>query len=38
MKKVLLFLICISAIALGACGVKSDLARPDGSLRDYPVY
>lgn len=37
MKKVMLILLgCL--LILGACGVKSDLARPNGPLRDYPVY
>ena len=37
MKKVLFVLLgCL--LILGACGVKSGLSRPDGPLRDYPVY
>ena len=36
MKKIVLILIC--AFMLCACGVKSDLSRPNGPLRDYPVY
>ena len=36
MKKIVLFLLC--AFMLCACGVKSDLSRPNGALRDYPVY
>lgn len=37
MKKVLIVLLgCL--LVLGACGVKSNLSRPDGPLRDYPVY
>ena len=36
MKKVLLLLLCV--FILGACGVKSNLERPTGPLRDYPLY
>ncbi len=36
MKKIVLLLLC--AFVLCACGVKSDLSRPNGPLRDYPVY
>ena len=38
MKKILLFLICVSTLVIAGCGVKSGLTRPDGPLRDYPVY
>ena len=37
MKKMILILLGCAFI-LGACGVKSNLSRPDGPLRDYPVY
>ena len=37
MKKIVIVLLgCL--LVLGACGVKSSLSRPDGPLRDYPVY
>ena len=37
MKKIVIVLLgCL--LVLGACGVKSNLSRPDGPLRDYPVY
>ena len=39
MKKIILGILCISILALAACGVKSDLRRPDSSFpRSYPVY
>lgn len=37
MKKVIFILLgCV--LVLAACGVKSDLSRPSGPLRNYPVY
>lgn len=38
MKKILLILVCLCAVAMAGCGVKSDLERPAGPLRNYPVY
>ncbi len=37
MKKFVLFFMCLCMLALGGCGVKSGLSRPDGPLRNYPV-
>ena len=39
MKKTLLGILLIITLAVSACGVKSELARPDESFpRNYPVY
>ena len=39
MKKLFLGFLLISTLAITACGVKSELVRPDPSYpRSYPVY
>jgi len=39
MKKVILILSVLSVFVVAACGVRSDLARPDPSYpRNYPMY
>ena len=39
MKKVFLGFLLITTLATAACGVKSNLSRPDSSFpRNYPVY
>ena len=39
MRKIFIGFILFSSLLVAACGVKSELARPDASFpRDYPVY
>lgn len=38
-KKIFLGFLLIATVAVAACGVKSELAKPDPSFpRTYPVY
>ncbi|MDE6478476.1 MAG: lipoprotein [Alphaproteobacteria bacterium] len=38
MQKMFLGFLVIVTLGVAGCGVKSDLARPDGYPRNYPVY
>ena len=39
MKKLFMFFVLMTVLIVSGCGVKSELARPDGSFpRDYPIY
>ena len=39
MKKIVLCVLLISSLGVAACGVKSDLEKPNPSFpREYPVY
>ena len=39
MKKLFMLFLLIGTLAVSACGVKSELDKPDPSFpRDYPVY
>jgi len=38
MQKMFLGFLVIVTLGVAGCGVKSDLVRPDGYPRNYPVY